>query len=130
MSAEPDLTVYHGRSCPLCRAEIAHYRRQEGVAAICFVDVARPDAETGPDLDRAVAMARLHVRGRDGELASGAAGFVRIWELLPRSRWAARIARLPDVLLVLEAGYRAFLPLRLNIARLLRRRRREEPRTG
>lgn len=130
MSAEPDLTVYHDGSCPLCRGEIAHYRRQEGVGAIRFVDVARPDAEIGPDLDRGVAMARFHVQGRDGELASGAAGFVRIWELVPRWRWAAWIARLPDVLTVPEADYCAFLPLRPHIARLLRQRTREEPRTG
>lgn len=130
MSAEPDLAVYHDGSYPFCRAEIAHYRRQEGVAAMCFVDVARPDAETSPDLDRGVAMALFHVRGHDGELASGAAGFVWIWELLPRWRWAARIARLPDVLPVLEAGYCAFPPLRPHITRLLRWRRREEPRAG
>ncbi|WP_324134768.1 DCC1-like thiol-disulfide oxidoreductase family protein [Bosea sp. (in: a-proteobacteria)] len=100
------------------------------MAAICFVDVARPDAETGPDLDRGVAMARFHVRSHDSELASGAADFVRIWELLSRWRWAARIARPPDVLPELEAGYCAFLPLRPHIAQLLLRRRWEEPRTG
>jgi predicted DCC family thiol-disulfide oxidoreductase YuxK len=124
-AAEPELTVYHDGSCPLCRMEIDHYRRQDGAGLIRFVDVAQPDAEIGPDLDRGTAMARFHVRGRDGAVVSGAAGFVRVWKLLPRWRFAARIARLPGVLPVLEAGYRAFLPLRPRIARHLRRRRRK-----
>jgi predicted DCC family thiol-disulfide oxidoreductase YuxK len=112
-------TVYYDGSCPLCRAEIGHYRAQEGASGIHFFDVSSPDVQPAPDLDRTRAMARFHVRRVDGQLLSGAAAFVTIWSLLPRWRWAARIAALPGMVLILEAGYRLSLSLRPALARRL-----------
>lgn len=125
MTSESDkqLTVYYDGSCPLCRAEIGHYQRQRGADAICFRDVAG-EAPPEPDLPQAVAMARFHVRRSDGTLVSGAAGFVEVWKTLPRWRWAARLAGLPGVLWLLEAGYRGFLPVRPYLSRLVARLRR------
>jgi predicted DCC family thiol-disulfide oxidoreductase YuxK len=120
VSEQPTATVYFDGSCPLCRAEISHYRAQDGAESICFVDLSNPAAVTGMDLDRAKAMARFHVRKQDGSLVSGAAAFVAIWRILPGWRWAERIAGLPGMLLVLEAGYRLFLPIRPILARLAR----------
>ena len=117
------LTVYYDGACPLCWAEIGHYRRCRGAERIAFVDVAPDGAPLGPDLDRAAARARFHVRDADGRLRSGAAGFARLWSALPRWRWLARIARLPVVLPLAEIAYRAFLPLRPRIARWLVRNR-------
>ena len=121
------LTVYYDGACPLCRAEIGHYRRCRGAEGIAFVDVAPEGAPLGPDLgadlDLAAARARFHVRDADGRLRSGAAGFARLWSALPGWRWLARIARLPLVLPLAEIAYRAFLPLRPRIARLLVRNR-------
>ena len=80
MPAEaPALTVYYDGACPLCRAEIGHYRSQPGAERICFTDVARADASTGQDLARGDAMARFHVRDAQGRLVSGAAAFVLVW---------------------------------------------------
>ncbi|MFN3672919.1 MAG: thiol-disulfide oxidoreductase DCC family protein [Bosea sp. (in: a-proteobacteria)] len=122
MPAEaPALTVYYDGACPLCRAEIGHYRSQPGAERICFTDVARADESTGQDLPRGDAMARFHVRDAQGRLVSGAAAFVLVWSTLPRWRWAARIARLPGVTPLLELGYRLFLPVRPLLSRVVAR---------
>jgi predicted DCC family thiol-disulfide oxidoreductase YuxK len=123
-SQSRNLTVYFDGSCPLCRAEIGHYQRQNGADAICFRDVSAPESSGEPDLPREAAMARFHVRRSDGTLVSGAAGFVEVWKALPRWRWAARLAGLPGVLWLLEAGYRGFLPVRPYLSRLAGRLRR------
>ena len=114
------LTLYHDGSCPLCRLEIAHYRRQVGSEDLRFVDVSKEDAALGENLDRAAALRRFHVRTPDGRLVSGAPAFAAVWRRLPRWQWAARIADLPGMRGVLELGYRAFLPLRPSLARMVR----------
>jgi predicted DCC family thiol-disulfide oxidoreductase YuxK len=119
MEAEPTRsTVYFDGSCPLCRAEIGHYRRQDHSGALCFVDVSEPEAPVPDGLTQLRAMERFHVRAGDGELLSGAAAFVEVWARLPRWRWAARAAALPGILTLLELGYRLFLPIRPVLARI------------
>ncbi|WP_375462530.1 thiol-disulfide oxidoreductase DCC family protein [uncultured Methylobacterium sp.] len=119
------LTVYYDGACPLCRAEIGHYRRCRGAERIAFVDVAPeiPDSRLGPGLDPDAARRRFHVRDADGRLCSGAAAFARLWSVLPAWRWLGRLVRLAPVLPLAEAAYRAFLPLRPRLARLLVRAR-------
>ncbi len=121
-----DLTVYYDGACPLCRAEIAHYRGLAGAGRVRFVDLAQAegDAALGPGLDLAAARARFHVRETDGRLVSGAAAFARLWRRLPRWRWLSRLVELRvfgrrPVLPVAEAAYRLSLPLRPRLVRLL-----------
>ena len=76
--APRDLTVYFDGSCPLCRAEIGHYRKQRGAETIAFVDVSDADVPLACGIDRDAAMARFHVRESDGRLLSGAEAFTRI----------------------------------------------------
>ncbi len=130
LMTEPHLTIYHDGSCPLCRKEIAHYRRQSGAERLAFVDVSAPDCEPGANLERQAALSRFHVRLPDGTLRSGAAGFAAVWRQLPAWRWPARVASVPGVLQLLELGYRLFLPLRPRIARVITliSRRREDRR--
>jgi predicted DCC family thiol-disulfide oxidoreductase YuxK len=120
----PELTVYYDGACPLCRAEISHYRRCEGAERVAFVDVAMQ--EPGNGLSRAEALARFHVRAPDGALVSGAAAFGRLWRSLPGWRWLGRLIETPLLLPWAEVAYRASLPLRPRLARLLRRRLRKE----
>jgi predicted DCC family thiol-disulfide oxidoreductase YuxK len=109
---EPPVTVYFDGSCPLCRAEISHYQAQDCASSLRFCDVSRAAGEVSPGLTAEQAMARFHVRRADGEVVSGAAAFVAVWRLLPRWRWAARMASLPGAMSFLEAGYRIWLRLR------------------
>jgi 2-polyprenyl-6-hydroxyphenyl methylase/3-demethylubiquinone-9 3-methyltransferase len=112
-SAEQTCTVYFDGACPLCRREIAHYRERAGAESIRWVDVASAEAAAlGEDLDRDAALARLHVRGADGRLFSGAAAFAAIWQRLPAYAWLGRVASQPPVRWLLEGGYRGFLAVR------------------
>lgn len=117
----PKSIVYFDGSCSLCRAEIGYYRREDQYRALCFVDISEVGAVTPEGISQERAMKRFHVRANDGRVLSGAAAFVEIWGRLPRWRWAARVASLPGVLIVLEWGYRAFLPVRPFISRFLER---------
>ena len=114
-------TVYFDGSCALCSAEIEYYASRNGGDTLCFVDASRGDAELGAGLDHQTAMRRFHVRLPDGSLASGARGFIAVWENLTGWRWAARIARLPGIIHVLEIGYRLFLPIRPALSRIAAR---------
>jgi predicted DCC family thiol-disulfide oxidoreductase YuxK len=113
---EGRLKVYFDGGCPLCRSEIAHYRKLDAAGRVDFIDLSSPAADTGPDLSREAALGRFHVRGRDGELESGAAAFVRLWKELPGWRWLATIARIPGVFWLMERAYRGFLPIRPTLA--------------
>lgn len=110
------LVVYFDGSCPLCRAEIKYYRKQTGAEQIDFQDVSSRAGVLCDGLTCSQAMARFHVQDVDGKLRSGAAAFVSVWERLPRWKWAAKVARLPGVLSVLELAYRMFLPIRPAIS--------------
>lgn len=114
----PALTVYFDGACPLCAREIALYRGCRGAETVAFVDVGGSEP-LGTGLDRATALARFHVRDADGRLVSGAAAFARLWAQLPAWRPLAFILRLPGALWLAERAYRAFLPLRPSIARVL-----------
>ena len=120
----PRSTVYYDGSCPLCRAEIGHYRRKDQSGALCFVDVSEPIAVIPDGLTQQQAMKRFHVRTGRGTIVSGAAAFVEVWARLPRWRWAARAAALPGVLALLELGYRLFLPARPTFAAIFGRVKR------
>lgn len=113
-------TVFYDGSCPLCSAEIAHYRGMDTYGRLLFRDVSKADVVLEPELDRSTLMARFHVRRADGALLSGAVAFVSLWSLLPRWRWVAYAAALPGATLILEMVYRLFLPVRPAISRLLR----------
>ena len=122
MELEPlKSTVYFDGSCPLCRAEIEYYRRQDQAGALCFVDVSDAAAATPEGVTRQRAMQRFHVSAGDGRVLSGAAAFVEVWAGLPKWRWAARAASLPGAMAILELGYRMFLPVRPFISRLFGR---------
>jgi predicted DCC family thiol-disulfide oxidoreductase YuxK len=116
----PELTVYFDGSCPLCRREIALYRRARGAERLAWVDVSA-GAELGTDLSCQAAMRRFHVRQARGDLLSGGAAFARLWRALPAWRLLGLCCSWPPVSWALELAYRIFLPLRPTLQRLASR---------
>jgi len=86
------LTVFYDGGCPLCRREIAHYRRLDRPAAIDWVDITKDEhALDAVGLDLATAMRRIHAHEPDDRLVTGINAFVAIWRRLP---WYRRLASL------------------------------------
>lgn len=114
------LTVYFDGSCPLCRHEIAIYRRLPQALSIAWVDVSAGQ-DLGGVLSCEAAMARFHVRDAQGRLFSGAAAFSRMWRIFPSWRWLGWLSAWPPLSWLFELTYRLFLPLRPGLQRLVRR---------
>jgi len=125
-TSRPPLEVYFDGSCPLCVREINFYRRRmDDDASVRFVDVS-PSSTAGrgdlpDDLDPETAMARFHVRDRDGRLLSGARAFAELWRAVPGWETLGRIGGLPGIRHVLEAAYRGFLLFRPGVQAIVRR---------
>lgn len=101
--------VFYDGACPLCRREIAHYRRLDRQQRLTWLDIAtRPQLLQAYDIAWEAAMQRLHVIGADGRLLTGARAFRELWQHLPGYRWLARVVTLPGMLPVLEQAYMWF----------------------
>lgn len=103
--------VYFDGSCPLCRKEIAFYQRRRGADRISWVDVSDPEIVPA-DLDCRNALARFHVRERNGRLVDGGEAFAALWRQLPAFRWLGQLFRVAPLKWLLNAAYEAFLPIR------------------
>ena len=118
------MTVMYDGACPLCRREIGVYRGLQPLqpdAPACFADVSDTTSSLlsalPPGTTREQLLARFHVRGRDGQLLSGAQAFLALWAALPGWRWLALAGRLPGAAWVMERGYRLFLRWRPMLQR-------------
>ncbi|WP_372706763.1 DUF393 domain-containing protein [Brevundimonas sp.] len=110
------LHVWFDGDCPLCRREIALFRRLDRRRVITFIDVA--SGEGGCPLDRATLLARFHAR-ENGRMLSGAAAFAAMWRAIPLLRPLGLAARNRRVLYFLERLYLAFLKMRPALQRAL-----------
>lgn len=108
------LRVLYDGGCPLCRREIAHYRRLQPRRAVEWIDIdAAPEQPLPLGLSREQAMARFHVL--EGErIETGAAAFVLLWSALPGWRWLARLVRALHLTGLMERGYVWFARRRLR----------------
>lgn len=102
--------VFFDGACPLCRAEIAAYRRMPGADGIAWRDAAAGEAPA--EIGAAAALARFHVRRADGRLVSGFRAFLAVWRSMPRLAPLARLLDRPPFTWAGEAGYRVFLRVR------------------
>jgi predicted DCC family thiol-disulfide oxidoreductase YuxK len=115
-------TVLFDGSCPLCTLEINQYKAITPIGQINWVDVSSPEFIPPIGQSKEVLMQRFHVIKPNGELISGAAAFVHIWEKLPGWRRLAAIAKLPGAINVMEFGYVKFLKIRPKVQSLFKKR--------
>ena len=101
--------VFYDGGCPLCRREIAHYRRMDSAKSLCWVDALNePEtlAEHGLSLEQA--MAELHVLDTAGRWQRGVDAFLVIWQHLPAYRWLAKLVTVLGLRRPLGFFYRHF----------------------
>lgn len=103
-----EITVLYNAACPVCDAEISHYRRaaNENAAPLAFSDI---NVNAGTLESRGISdrdlKRRMHVATRDGEVASGVDAFLAIWRRLPNYRWLATLVALPGIRQISSAAY-------------------------
>lgn len=102
--------VFHDAACPLCRREIATYRRMAGAGGIDWVDAGAADPPEG--LTRADLLGRFTVLRADGRVARGAEGFAALWRALGPLAPLGRLVDRQPFLWLGERLYRLFLRIR------------------
>ncbi len=119
-----ELRILFNATCPICNAEICHYRsyaKERGIA-IAFDDLNCVDpASYGVSLSDAAK--RLHVL-HEGNVISGIPAFVVIWQNLPRYQWLAKIVSLPIIYFLSNLVYDYALAPLLYASHLRRQRKR------
>jgi len=131
VSEEKDCTLYYNDICPICSAEIDHYKSvcEKQDIDIKFIGVQGPDPDladyglTRDDLKR-----RMYVTGRDGRLKAGTAAFKEIWSRMPQYRWAARAIDNPVINAFATFAYDGIMaPLLYRFSNYLEGRKATEP---
>ena len=110
--------VLYDGSCPLCSLEIKQYQKIVPDSPIHWVDISNPEFTAPLGQTQASLMQRFHVVQPNGQLISGAAAFVSVWEKLPKFRYLAALSRFPGMLHVMEFGYVIFLKIRPKLQSL------------
>jgi predicted DCC family thiol-disulfide oxidoreductase YuxK len=99
-------TMFYDGGCPVCMRGVRHYQKLDWARRIQWVNLLDdPDVLKRYEVDFSEAMERLHVLDVDGQLVSGVAAFVVLWEELPWYRVLALLTRLPGVRPVMNAVY-------------------------
>jgi len=107
-SSQPMSTtrILYNDRCPICRAEIAHYRARATAtgAPLVFEDLNTADLG-GWRLTPDQAKRRLHAALPDGRIISGIPAFAAIWAALPGLGWLARLVMLPGLRHLADLAY-------------------------
>lgn len=122
MTEHPNIfTVYYDGSCPLCIKEISFYRRLKDADKIHWEDVSTGSLSL-EDLSCDKAMARFHVRDKDGTLIDGGRAFIALWKELPAFRLLGTVCSIPIIRWSVDKAYNIFLPIRPHLQRFAQKR--------
>ncbi len=116
--------VLFNADCPVCNAEICHYRAHAEARGIAmnFDDLNQIDPILY-GVRREDAAKRLHVL-HEGDVVSGVPAFVIIWQQLPRYQWIAKIVCLPVIYFLSNLAYDYVAAPFLYATHLRRQRKR------
>ena len=104
------LSVWYDGACPVCRQEVALYRRIDRDDLISWVDiVALADNELPVGKSREDLLGKFHARAADGPWQIGVDAFAAIWQRLPVLKWFAFVFRLPVIRQSAQLAYLGFL---------------------
>lgn len=121
----PKTEVFYDAACPLCRWEIDTYRKLDGARAVDWVDANSLASDAfGPELTRRQALARFHVRTKEGALLEGGRAFAYLWLQMPRTRWLGALFSRPPFLWLIVGAYPVFLRCRPVLQAIARKRAR------
>lgn len=119
MTNSAALTIFYDGLCPLCAREIEHYRKKKGSEKLKFMDITDPSFKAQEfGLDPKLVHQVMHVRKKDGTIATKVDAFIAIWQELPAYKLLARVADLRAVRPFLEIGYSGFARVRPYLPRL------------
>ena len=108
VARQAPLTVHYNAACPVCEAEISHYRRvvKAHHAPVAFSDIgSQPDVLAAHGVSDRELVHRMHVSMPGGEIASGVDAFIAIWRRLPGYRWLAQLVALPVMRQLFSTAY-------------------------
>ena len=101
--------MFYDGGCPLCKREVAHYKRLDSAARVSWVDIDEDAClleASGISVEQA--MKRLHVKDHNGQLVTGAYAFHTLWRQLPYYRVLATLVSPAIVLAALDVIYSGF----------------------
>jgi predicted DCC family thiol-disulfide oxidoreductase YuxK len=108
-------TMFYDGGCPLCRREVAHYRRLDKSGRVRWVDIDRdPAAMTAYGVAPESAMRRLHALDERGRLVSGVRAFLAVWRQLPFYRSLAWVVERLRLISPLDWAYARFADWRFR----------------
>ena len=107
-----EIEVFHDGDCPVCRLEIAFYRRIDRSGRIAWTDIVPLAVHELPEgKSRAELLGRFHVRDLDAPDSwhVGVDAFARIWRTLPGFKWFAWIFAVPGIRQLAQLAYLGFI---------------------
>ena len=116
---QPSLAVFYDGQCPLCSAEIDHYRRIDKSSEIQWLDLHHNTASLAEyDIGFDQAMGELHAviyaADKSGTIVTGVDSFLEIWKRLDRYRWLSHLVGWRPVKYLTEYAYKVFARGRFN----------------
>lgn len=103
-------TVYYDGECPVCRMEVAFYRRIDTNGHVAWQDITSLGENELPfGKNREDLLGVFHARNSENDWETGVDAFAAIWSQLPMFRWFAWVFRVPILRLLAKACYQLFL---------------------